>query len=94
MSRQRAFGRSARQSVSTPFTRRLKAPRQRSSILGGSTGPADRFADGAGTFAGVVPVRRVDGRTIGTGARGPLVERLQGLYAEHVEADVAGRTVP
>jgi branched-chain amino acid aminotransferase len=47
-----------------------------------------------GTFAGVVPVRSVDGRTIGTGARGPMVERLQGLYAEHVEADVAGRTTP
>ncbi|GAA1902700.1 aminotransferase class IV [Lapillicoccus jejuensis] len=47
-----------------------------------------------GTFAGVVPVRTVDGRTIGTGARGPVVERLQRLYAEHVEADVAGRTVP
>ncbi|MEJ7796217.1 MAG: aminotransferase class IV [Nocardioides sp.] len=47
-----------------------------------------------GTFAGLVPVRTVDGRTIGTGARGPVVERLQGLYAEHVEADVAGRTAP
>lgn len=47
-----------------------------------------------GTFAGVVPVSTVDGRTIGTGARGPVVERLQRLYAEHVENDVAGRTVP
>ena len=47
-----------------------------------------------GTFAGVVPVRTVDGRTIGTGARGPVVERLQGLYAAHVEADVAGRSAP
>lgn len=47
-----------------------------------------------GTFAGVVPVRTVDGRTIGSGARGPVVERLQRLYAEHVEADVAGRTAP
>ncbi len=47
-----------------------------------------------GTFAGVVPVRTVDGRTIGGGARGPVVERLQGLYAEHVAADVAGRTAP
>ena len=47
-----------------------------------------------GTFAGVVPVRTVDGRTIGTGARGPVVERLQQLYAAHVAADVAGRTAP
>jgi branched-chain amino acid aminotransferase len=47
-----------------------------------------------GTFAGVVPVRTVDGRTIGSGARGPVVERLQQLYAAHVAADVAGRTAP
>ncbi|MGZ5398510.1 MAG: aminotransferase class IV, partial [Nocardioides sp.] len=47
-----------------------------------------------GTFAGLVPVRTVDGRTIGTGARGPVVERLQELYAAHVEADVAGRSAP
>jgi len=33
-----------------------------------------------GTFAGVVPVREVDGRAIGAGARGPLTGRLQGLY--------------
>jgi branched-chain amino acid aminotransferase len=47
-----------------------------------------------GTFAGVVPVRSVDGRTIGDGRRGPLVERLQGLYRELVDADVASRTSP
>jgi branched-chain amino acid aminotransferase len=47
-----------------------------------------------GTFAGVVPVRTVDGRTIGTGARGPVVERLQNLYGELVAADVAGRPAP
>jgi branched-chain amino acid aminotransferase len=44
-----------------------------------------------GTFAGLVPVRSVDGRTIGSGARGPMVERLQGLYRALVDADVAGR---
>src|SRR5436305_3151170 len=44
-----------------------------------------------GTFAGVVPVRSVDGRTIGDGRRGPVVERLQRLYGELVDADVAGR---
>jgi branched-chain amino acid aminotransferase len=44
-----------------------------------------------GTFAGVVPVRSVDGRTIGEGRRGPVVERLQGLYRELVDADVAAR---
>jgi branched-chain amino acid aminotransferase len=47
-----------------------------------------------GTYAGVVPVRSVDGRTIGTGRRGPVVERLQRLYAEHVAADVRGRVAP
>ena len=47
-----------------------------------------------GTFAGVVPVRSVDGRAIGTGTRGPLVERLQSLYAEHVARDVARRSAP
>lgn len=44
-----------------------------------------------GTFAGVVPVRTVDGRTIGTGARGPVVRRLQGMYRDLVDRDVAGR---
>jgi len=44
-----------------------------------------------GTFAGVVPVHTVDGRRIGTGRRGPMVERLQGLYQELVRADVAAR---
>jgi branched-chain amino acid aminotransferase len=47
-----------------------------------------------GTFAGVVPVRSVDGRTIGDGRRGQMVERLQGLYRELVDADVANRVAP
>ena len=47
-----------------------------------------------GTFAGVVPVRAVDGRTIGDGRRGPTVERLQALYRELVDADVAARVAP
>lgn len=33
-----------------------------------------------GTFAGLVPVREVDGRILGEGKRGPMVELLQGLY--------------
>lgn len=45
-----------------------------------------------GTFAGIVPVREVDGRVIGTGRGGPTVERLQRLYADAVERDVAART--
>lgn len=47
-----------------------------------------------GTFAGVVPVREVDGRRIGSGARGPVTERLQGLYADLVARDVAARARP
>lgn len=47
-----------------------------------------------GTYAGVIPVRSVDGRTIGTGGRGPMVQRLQQLYAAHIDADVADRRQP
>jgi len=47
-----------------------------------------------GTFAGVVPVHTVDGRTIGSGARGPMVARLQEQYADLVRRDVAARTGP
>jgi branched-chain amino acid aminotransferase len=55
---------------------------------------AAREAFVTGTFAGVVPVRSVDGRTIGDGRRGPMVERLQALYGELVDADVASRVAP
>ena len=47
-----------------------------------------------GTFAGVVPVHTVDGRRIGTGQRGPMVERLQELYRALVREDVAARQAP
>ena len=46
-----------------------------------------------GTFAGLTPVRSVDGRSISDG-RGPMVERLQRLYDEKVEADIAGQRRP
>ncbi len=45
-----------------------------------------------GTFAGVVPVREVDGRMFGDSRRGPMVERLQGLYRQWVARDIAART--
>ncbi|WP_339690697.1 aminotransferase class IV [uncultured Parasphingorhabdus sp.] len=41
-----------------------------------------------GTFAGVVPATEVDGRIL-TGGRGPMVERLQGLYKELIDRDVS-----
>lgn len=33
-----------------------------------------------GTFAGLTPVVDIDGRIIGSGKRGPMVDRLQELY--------------
>jgi branched-chain amino acid aminotransferase len=46
-----------------------------------------------GTFAGVVPAHTIDGRKL-TEGRGPMVERLQGLYKALIESDVAGRQRP
>ena len=42
-----------------------------------------------GTFAGLAPVGEIDGRVIGTGERGPMVERLQGLYLDLIHRDTA-----
>ncbi|MGH8313448.1 MAG: aminotransferase class IV [Gammaproteobacteria bacterium] len=42
-----------------------------------------------GTFAGVVPVREIDGRIAGDGKRGPMVARLQQLYMELVKQESA-----
>jgi branched-chain amino acid aminotransferase len=46
-----------------------------------------------GTFAGVVPVRTIDGREL-TAGRGPMVARLQGLYRELILRDVGMRLRP
>ena len=46
-----------------------------------------------GTFAGLVPARSVDGRVL-TDGRGPMTERLQGLYKALVEADVGAAARP
>jgi branched-chain amino acid aminotransferase len=40
-----------------------------------------------GTFAGLCPVREVDGRTIGSGERGAMVQRLQLAYLEMIERE-------
>jgi branched-chain amino acid aminotransferase len=40
-----------------------------------------------GTFAGVVPVSEIDGRRMGDGRRGPMVERLQQLYMALVKTE-------
>ncbi len=48
-----------------------------------------------GTFAGLIPVREVDGRVIGKGQRGEVTKRLQQLYVQLVEEDAArGRELP
>ena len=43
-----------------------------------------------GTAAEVTPIRELDGRSIGTGKRGPITERLQALYFDVVH----GRSEP
>ena len=45
-----------------------------------------------GTFAGIVPVREVDGRRLE--CRGPMVERLQQLYRERLDRDIAEQKRP
>ena len=38
-----------------------------------------------GTFAGVIPVKEVDGRVISKGKRGEITQKLQKLYSELIE---------
>ena len=45
-----------------------------------------------GTFAGIVPVREVDGRKLE--CCGPMVDQLQRLYAERMERDIAEQKRP
>ncbi len=40
-----------------------------------------------GTFAGLAPVSEIDGRIIGDGKRGPVVEKLQQLYLTMLEQE-------
>jgi len=40
-----------------------------------------------GTAAEVVPIRELDGRTIGSGSRGPLTEKLQAMYFDTVRGN-------
>jgi len=42
-----------------------------------------------GTFAGLAPVGDIDGRKIGDGKRGPMVERLQKLYLDLIHKDTS-----
>ena len=60
--------------------------RERNFSLSDVYGADEAFV--TGTFAGLTPVKDVDGRKISDG-RGPVVARLQELYKERVAADVA-----
>ena len=40
-----------------------------------------------GTFAGLAPVREIDGRTIGDGEPGPILQKLQRLYLEMLDRE-------
>ena len=40
-----------------------------------------------GTAAEVVPIRELDGRVIGSGARGPLTEKLQAMYFDSLRGN-------
>ena len=42
-----------------------------------------------GTFAGLTPVFDIDGRSIGEGRRGPMVDRLQALYRDMIDSECA-----
>jgi len=46
-----------------------------------------------GTFAGLIPVRSVDGRSLGDGGRGRITEHLQRIYADHVESQYPRRAL-
>ena len=52
-----------------------------------------RLADEAfvtGTFAGLTPVVSFDSKPVGSGSRGPMCERLQGLYIDLVRSECGG----
>ncbi len=61
--------------------------RERNFSLSDVYGADESFV--TGTFAGIAPVGEVDGRVLGDGGRGPIVEQLQRWYLELIEETVA-----
>ncbi len=61
--------------------------RQKNFSLTDVYGASEAFV--TGTFAGLAPVAEIDGRVIGDGQRGPMVEKLQQLYLAMLEAECA-----
>ncbi len=45
-----------------------------------------------GTAAEVLPIRELDGRTIGAGKRGPVTEKLQAMYFDAVKGKLDARS--
>ncbi len=67
------------------------AARERDFTLTEVYGAEEAFV--TGTFAGVVPATAVDGRIIGNGGRGPVTQRVQGLYRDLVERECPPKVV-
>jgi len=61
--------------------------RQKNFSLTDVYGASEAFV--TGTFAGLAPVREIDGRVIGDGERGPMVKKLQQLYLAMLERECA-----
>jgi branched-chain amino acid aminotransferase len=61
--------------------------RQKNFSLTDVYGASEAFV--TGTFAGLAPVAEIDGRVIGDGRRGPMVEKLQQLYLAMLEQECA-----
>ncbi|MCP4769400.1 MAG: aminotransferase class IV [Gammaproteobacteria bacterium] len=61
--------------------------RQKNFSLTDVYGASEAFV--TGTFAGLAPVAEIDGRVIGDGQRGPMVEKLQQLYLAMLEQECA-----
>lgn len=70
------------------FARELNIPVKERRITRDEVYIADE-AFFTGTAAEVLPIRELDGRVIGAGKRGPVTEKLQGMYFEAVKGKLA-----
>ncbi|OAN87533.1 branched-chain amino acid aminotransferase [Marinobacter sp. EhC06] len=70
------------------FARELNIPVKERRITRDEVYIADE-AFFTGTAAEVLPIRELDGRVIGAGKRGPVTEKLQGMYFDAVKGRLA-----
>ncbi|MBO6812453.1 MULTISPECIES: branched-chain amino acid transaminase [Marinobacter] len=70
------------------FARELNIPVKERRITRDEVYIADE-AFFTGTAAEVLPIRELDGRVIGAGKRGPVTEKLQGMYFDAVKGKLA-----